>query len=169
MDEIFQAKPPKRRINPVFLGAAAFGIIVIALAIWLLSFKPSMEEQTARILQGSLHEGSPEFEQLTKDIIISTDPNNTIESPMALGGISMFIAGSIRNKGTHTLDGLEINVGVVTQFNEVLKEKRVLVVPTQVPMLEPGQTIPVTVSLDGFAKNDDRANIRWKVTAIRAQ
>jgi hypothetical protein len=168
MDEIFQAEPPKRRINPVFLGAAAFGVVVIALAIWLLSFKPSMEEQTARILQGSIREGSPEFEQLTRDIIISTDPN-TIESPMALGGISMFISGTIRNKGSRTLDGLEINVSVVTQFNEVLKEKRILVVPTQVPRLEPGQTIPVTVSLEGFAKNDDRANIRWKVTAIRPQ
>lgn len=165
MDEIFQ-EPPKKRTNPVFIGAAVFGIVAITLAIWLLSFKPSMEEQTARILAGSLREGSPEFDQLTKDIIITTDPN-TIESPMAMGGISMFISGTIRNKGTNTLDALEINVSVVTQFNQVLKEKRMLVVPTQVPRLEPGQTIPVTSSLDGFAKNDDRANIRWKVTAIR--
>jgi archaellum component FlaG (FlaF/FlaG flagellin family) len=167
MDEMFQ-ESPRKRVNPLFIGAAVFGIVVITLAIWLLSFKPSMEEQTARILAGSLREGSPEFEQLTKDIVISTDPN-TIESPMALGGISMFISGTIRNKGTRTLDALEINVSVVTQFNQVLKEKRMLVVPTQVSRLEPGQTIPVTVSLEGFSKNDDRANIRWKVTAIRVE
>jgi hypothetical protein len=164
--DIFQSGTPKRRVNPVFIGAAALGVVVIGLFIWWLSLKPSMEEQTQRILQGSYREGSPEFADLTKDIIISTDPN-TIQSPMAMGGISMFISGTIRNKGTKTLDALEINVSVVTQFGQVLKEKRILVVPTQVPRLEPGQTIPVTVSLDGFSKDDDRANIRWKVTAIR--
>jgi hypothetical protein len=166
MDEIFQSQPKKRGINPVFIGAAAFGVLVLGLAIWALSFKPSMEEQTRRILEGSLHEGDPEFNDLTKDVIISTDPN-TIQSPMAMGGITMFISGTIRNKGTRTMDALEVNVAVVTQFNQVLKEKRLLVVPTQVPRLEPEQTIPVTASLEGFTKDDDRANIRWKVTAIR--
>ena len=67
------------------------------------------------------------------------------------------------------MNALEINVAVVTQFNKVLKERRILVVPTQVPRLEPDQTIPVTLSLDGFSKDDDRANIRWKVTAIRVE
>ena len=128
-----------------------------------------MEEQTAKILEGSLREGSPEFTALTKDIILSTDYDKTLWSPMATGTISMFINGNIRNKGTHTLNALEINVGVVTQFNEILREKRILVVPTQVPRLEPEQTIPVTLSLDGFSKQDDRAQIRWKVTAIRIE
>ena len=142
--------------------------VVYWAAIWVMSLKPSMDEQTAKILEGSLREGSPEFDELTKDIIISTD-SNTIQSPMVTGTISMFINGKIRNKGTRTMNALEINVAVVTQFNKVLKERRILVVPTQVPRLEPDQTIPVTLSLDGFAKDDDRANIRWKVTAIRVE
>ena len=80
----------------------------------------------------------------------------------------MYIYGKIRNKGTRTIDILEINVAVITQFNQVLKEKRILVVPVQQPTLDPGQTIPVTLALEGFSKDDDRANIRWKVNAIRA-
>lgn len=167
MENLF--KPvEKKSFNKVFFAALLIGAVVIGVSIWLLSFKPSMEEQTAKILEGSLREDSPEFVGLTKDIIISTDPN-TIQSPMAMGTISMFINGKIRNKGLHTLNALEINVAVVTQFNKVLKEKRILVVPTQVLRLEPEQTIPVTLSLDGFAKDDDRANIRWKVTAIRVE
>jgi hypothetical protein len=79
----------------------------------------------------------------------------------------MYISGKIRNKGTRTIDALEVNVAVITQFNKVLKEKRILVVPVQQPVLAPGETIPITLTLDGFDKNDDRANIRWKVTAIR--
>jgi hypothetical protein len=80
----------------------------------------------------------------------------------------MFFRGNIHNKGNHTIDILEVNVAVITQFNEVLKQKRMLVVPVQQPSLGPGGDIPITLTIDGFSKNDDRANIRWKVTAIRA-
>jgi hypothetical protein len=168
VEDLFKPEE-KRGVNKVFIVALLIGAAVIGGAIYWMSFKPSMEEQTAKILEGSLREGSPEFAALTKDIILSTDYDKTIWSPMATGTISMFINGNIRNKGTHTLNALEINVGVVTQFNELLREKRILVVPTQVPRLEPDQTVPVTLSLDGFSKQDDRAQIRWKVTAIRVE
>jgi len=166
MEDLFKPEG-KRGVNKVFIVAVVIGAAIIGGILFWMSFKPSMEEQTAKILEGSLREGSPEFAALTKDIILSTDYDKTLWSPMATGTISMFINGNVRNKGTHTLNALEINVGVVTQFNEVLREKRILVVPTQVPLLEPDQTIPVTLSLDGFSKQDDRAQIRWKVTAIR--
>ena len=167
MEDLFKPEE-KKGINKVFIAALLIGAVVIGASILVMSLKPSIEEQTAKILEGSFREGSPEFDELTKDIIISTD-SNTIQSPMVTGTISMFINGKIRNKGTRTMNALEINVAVVTQFNKVLKERRILVVPTQVPRLEPDQTIPVTLSLDGFAKDDDRANIRWKVTAIRVE
>ena len=127
-----------------------------------------MDEQTAKILEGSFHEGSPEFIELSKDIIISTD-DKTVQSPTGMGTISMYINGKIRNKGTRTINVLEVNVAVVTQFNKVIRERRILVVPVQQPVLGPDQTIPITLTLDGFTADDDRANIRWKVTAIKAE
>jgi hypothetical protein len=33
--------------------------------------------------------------------------------------------------------------------------------------LKPGESIDVTVNIDGFKEDDDRANARWKVTAIK--
>ena len=81
----------------------------------------------------------------------------------------MWIGGKIHNKGDKVINGLEVSVWVVTQFKEKLKEKSVLVIPRQQPVLNPGETIPITLTLDGFDKNDDRADIRWKVTAIRVQ
>jgi hypothetical protein len=128
-----------------------------------------MEEQTARLLEGAYTENSPEFKELTKDVIIITDSDKTVQSPMATGTISMFIHGNVRNKGSRTYTVLEVNVAVVTQFNKVLKEKRILVVPNQQSKLEPGQVIPLTLTLDGFDRDDDRADIRWKVTAIKVQ
>ena len=158
----------KKGVNKIMLIGGLVGVVLIAAAFFAMSFRPSMEDQMASILEGSFREGSPEFERITKDIIISTDPR-TVQSPNAFGKISMFITGNIRNKGTNIINGLEVNVAVVDQFNVVLREKRVLVVPTQRERLGPEETIPITLSLDGFDKNDDRANIRWKVTAIRIE
>jgi len=143
------------------------GGAVVGIAFYFVSVKPLMEPQTAQIPADALREGSPEFAAVNKDIIISTD-DKTVESPTGMGTISMYINGKIRNKGSKTISVLEVNVAVVTQFNDVLRERKILVVPVQQPVLGPDQTIPITLTLDGFTKEDDRANIRWKVTAIKA-
>lgn len=156
----------ERRINKIHLIGAAIAVILIAVGIFYLLQTPPQEVQKAMILEGSLHEGDPRFADITKDIIISTD-RDTVESPNAFGTISMFIKGNIKNYSKHVINGLEVNVAVVDRFNQPLKEKRVLVVPTQRPTLGPDESIPITLSVDGFSQDDDRANIRWKVTAIR--
>ena len=165
MDSLFE-KEEKRGINKAFILGGLIGMIAIAAVIFIAMQRPSMEDQKQAVLADALREGSPQFQEITKDIIISTG-DNTVESPNAFGYISMFITGKIRNKGSRVINGLEVHVAVVDQFNQTLKEKRVLVVPTQLGQLGPGETIPITLSLDGFNKKDDRANIRWKVTAIR--
>jgi hypothetical protein len=141
-------------------------LLMIGGAVFLLSRKPPVDEQAAQLLASAYHEGQPEFKDLSKDIIIATD-DRTVQSPTGLGTISMYIYGKIHNKGKRTIDVLEVDVAVVTQTNQVLKSKRVLVVPVQQPVLGPDDSIPITLTIDGFSKDDDRANIRWKVTAIR--
>ncbi len=167
MEDLFKPQE-KKAVNKVLIGGVIVGIVLIGVAIWLLSFKPSMEDQTAKILQGSFQEGTPEYAELNKDIVISTD-DSTVESPMGLGKISMFIHGKVRNRGTRTINILEVSVSVVTQFNQPLRERKILVVPVQQSRLGPGEIIPITLTFDGFSKDDDRANIHWKVTAIRAE
>lgn len=167
MDTLFE-KEPKKGINKTYIVGGLIGLVVVAavIAAAMLLQGKSMDEQKQDVLADALREGLPQFEEVTKDIIIATG-DNTVESPNAFGYISMFITGKIRNKGTRNINGLEVNVAVVDQFNQTLKEKRVLVVPTQVQLLGPGESIPITLAVDGFDKKDDRANIRWKVTAIR--
>jgi hypothetical protein len=167
MESITQ-REEKRGVNKLLVIGLVIGAAVVAVAIWLLSLRPPADQQIAQLLEAAHHEGSPEFVELSKDMVISTD-DKTVESPTAFGTISMYINGKIRNKGSRTIDILEVNVAVVTQFNQVLKEKRILVVPVQRSTLDPGQTIPITLTMDGFSSDDDRANIRWKVTAIRAR
>ncbi len=167
MEDFLKPAEKKKGVNKVFLVGALFGVIAIGVAIALLSTRPSIEAQTEQILAGAFRDGSPEFAELQKDIIIST-ADGTVQSPMGTGTISMFIKGRIRNKGTKTITALEVNVGVVTQFEQVIKERRILVVPVQQSSLGPDEIIPITLTLDGFSRDDDRANIRWKVSAIKA-
>ena len=129
MDAFLEPQEKKKGFNWILVIGSLVGLVVIGVVVLLLMQQPSMDDQRAAILEGSFREGSPEFDRITKDIIISTS-DNTVESPNAFGKISMFITGTIRNKGNKVINGLEVNVGVVTQFNELLKEKRVLVVPT---------------------------------------
>jgi hypothetical protein len=168
MDEIFNPVEKKKGVNKVFIAAIVVALVVIAGIIGVLSLRPSMQEQQDRLLAGAHREGSPEFAELSKDIVIWTD-DKTVESPTGMGTISMYITGKVRNKGTRNITVLEIQVSVVTQFNEMLQQRRMLVVPIQDAVLSPDETIPVTITLDGFSKEDDRANIRWKVTAIKAE
>jgi hypothetical protein len=166
MESLLPKEQP-RGINKTFVVAIVIAIVVIAGLILLLSRTPPADQQMAQLIATAYHEGTPEFADLSKEIIIATD-DRTVQSPTGLGTISMYIYGKIRNKGKRPIGILEINVAVVTQFNQVLKEKNILVVPVQQPVLEPDQSIPVTLALEGFSKDDDRANIRWKVTAIKA-
>lgn len=166
MDNLFEKKEEKKGFNMGFLIGGIIGVFVIAIIVLIAMQRPSMVEQEAAVLADALRPESPEFQEITKDIIISTG-DNTVQYANAFGGISMAIVGNIRNKGNRAINGLEVNVAVVDQFNQQIKDKSVLVVPKQQEILAPGDSIPITLTLDGFKRDDDRANIRWKVTAIR--
>lgn len=167
MEQFLENREEKRGINKVFIVALLGAAVLIGVVIFVMSFRPSLEDRMAKVLATAIHQGEPGFEDLNKDIVISND--NTIESPMATGKISMFLHGKVHNKGTRTITVLEVNAAVVTQFNQVLRERRILVVPQQEATLGPDETIPITLTLDGFEKSDDRANIRWRVTAVKAE
>lgn len=167
MSDLFEKKEEKKGINKGFLIGGLVGVALIAVLVLLAMQKPSMVDQEAAVLADALRPGSAKFDDITKDIVISTNSDRTVQFSNAFGGISMSIVGNIRNKGTQTINGLEVNVSVVDQFNGVVKDKNVLVIPKQLEVLAPGESIPITLALDGFKKDDDRANIRWKVTAIR--
>ncbi len=168
MDTLLQnEKKEKKGINKVFLAAIAVAVLLVAGIVGLISLLPTAEEQKQKEIEGAYLEGTPEFEKYTSNIVINTDMNRTMESPTGLGTIAMAIHGDIRNRGEKPINGLEVKVGVVDKFNKIIKEKKLMVVPKQTEKLNPQETIHVVVPMDGFKKEDDRANVRWKVTAIR--
>jgi len=168
MDNFLQeTKQEKSRLSGVLIGAMLAAAAIVAGGVWLLTFQPNRDEQKQQQLVGAFLEGSPEFEEYTKQMVITTDFDRTTESILGLGTIQMAIHGTIRNKGDKTIDGLEVKVSVVDIKNQIIKEKKTMVVPNQSQIIQPGEIIKVFVPVDGFSKDDDRANVRWKVSAIR--
>ncbi len=159
----------KSRLSGVLIGALLVAAAIVAGGLWLLTFQPNREEQQQLQMVGAFMEGTPEFDNYTKQLVITTDFDRTTESPLGLGTIQMSIHGTIRNKGAKVINGLEVTVSVVDKQNKIIKAKKTMVVPNQAEILQTNETIPVFVPMDGFSKEDDRANIRWKVSAIRFQ
>ena len=157
-------------MNKSFLIAILIAVLIVGggiLLIWKL--QPSMQEQQEQALSGALHEGSPGFDVLTKRIVAENDEDNTWSSPIGTGYVMMQIAGKIRNNSDKTISGLEINVSVLDSFDKVVKDNTLTIVPTQQKKLAPKQEMDVKVRIDGFKPDDDRARIRWKVTAIKTE
>lgn len=157
-------------MNKSFLIAILIALLVVSggiLLIWKL--QPSMQEQQEEALSGALREGSPEFAVLTKRIVAENDVENTWSSPVGTGYVMMNIVGKLRNNSDKTITGLEINVSVLDSFDKVVKDNTLTVVPIQQKKLAPKQEMTATVRIDGFKPDDDRARIRWKVTAIKTE
>jgi hypothetical protein len=83
--------------------------------------------------------------------------------------VMMAIPATIHNRSDKTLTTVELNVSVVDQKGNIIKEKTYLVVPKQQLFLTPNQALNTTAVVEGFEPTDDRANVKWKVTAIKTE
>ena len=170
MAEMFEVREPEKRgINTGLLVGVLVALALLGGVAWWLSRTPPIEDQTAKLLEGSLTEGSPEFSALAKNIQIARDNDRTVESPTGMGTISMFIYGHVYNRTGKRITLLQVEISVIDQQNKPIQSKRVLVVPVENPVLEPGGTVAATCSFTGFDRKDDRANINFKVVAIKVE
>lgn len=150
----------------VFIIVAAISMLLIAGLIYLAT-RPSTGGNTAgqQRLEGAIRAGTPEFEQYRERIPL--DGLEATEGPRAIGDIVMTLKATARNFTGRIINGLEIHAAVVDSQGKPVKERTVIVVPTRQAELEPNRTMDVPVTLDGMKKEDDRANIKMEVTAVR--
>ena len=160
----------KKGVNKIFLIAIVVAALLVGGAIYLLTLQPTAEEQKQQLLEGALLPGSPEFEEISKKIIFTTDSDNTIEGTTGLGSIMMSVPATILNKSDKTITLLEVKLDVVDTKSKPLREKVFFAVPTdKAQKLPPNETVRIVQTLDGFNKDDDRALPRWLVTAIKVE
>ena len=153
----------------ILFAALAIAVVAVLAVVGLLALRPSATVVEQQALEGAFREGSDEFALYTRRISAQTDVDRTTKAQTAMGKLVMSIGGTIRNFTGKTLTGLEIKVGVVDSFNNIVKEKSQIVIPNQREKLDNNQTSSVRVTIEGFEPDADLANIRWKVTAIKVE
>ncbi|HEY0429693.1 MAG TPA: hypothetical protein VGC76_18065, partial [Pyrinomonadaceae bacterium] len=152
MDTLYQNDNREKSSNKVLWAATGIAVVVVGLIIGLLFLRPTTEEVKKQVLDGAYREGSPEFQALTTKIIIFNDAENTMESPVALGTITMFTRARVRNNSDKTITALEIKASVLDPMNKVIREKAQIVVPSQnIEAMAPQQIIPINISIEGFS------------------
>lgn len=155
-------------VNKVMLTAVIAAAVLVLGGIGALTLIPSEKEQQVDAMQGALREGSPGFEQLSRMIVAETAGATQSKTPM--GMVLMNIGGNIYNAGEKTITALEITVAVRDSNGGTVRDRPVVVVPSKnLPVLAPKKETNVGLTIDGFKEDDDRAEIRWKVTAIKAE
>ena len=162
---------PDRRIETeetnrtLIIVVAVVAAVAIAGLFYGLMRLSGRSAGTEMALQGAIREGSPQFEEQRKNIVL--DQPEATEAKRALGDIVMGLQTTVRNLTGKTLTGLEVRAAVVDYEGKPVKQRSVVVVPTRQPELAPNKTMQVYVSLDGMSETDARANIRMDVTAFK--
>lgn len=152
----------------VFIIVAVITLVLLAgLIFWMTRPVPNAGQQPR--LEGALRAGSPEFEQYRQRIVIDFNPDlHATEAPRPLGDIVMQMRPTIRNFTGRTINGLELHAAVVDLENKPIKERTVVwPLPNRQAELEPNKVMEVPIVMEGFRKEDVRANIKIELTGIR--
>ena len=163
-------KEEKRGINKTFVVAILIAVVLIAGLILL--FVVAGRRSTIRWRSLSpVHTTKARLNLQSFPRTSSSRPTRrTVQSPTGLGTISMYHLwrrSGIRRHNDHDPRGECRGYHPVQPSS--CKKNACWSYPFSRPALEPGETIPITIAiLTDLSKDDDRTNIRWKVTAIRA-
>ncbi len=142
--------------------AIAIALIVAGLFYRRLTAPPLVVEEPR--LEGALRAGAPEFEEM-KDRILVAEPQAT-EAPRALGDIVMELTTQVHNQTGRTITGLELRGAVVDRNSLPIRERTVVVVPTQQAALEPNERISVRILIENINPEAERAAVQVDVTGV---
>ena len=142
-------------------------LIVAGMVYWAMRPHTPNNSSAELRLANALRAGAPEFNDLRSKIVVDFVPDeDAFESTRPLGDIVMELHPKVRNFTGRTVTGLELQCTVVDLDNKPLQTKTVIPVPRIQPELEPNKVLVVPIRMEGFKKEDVRANIRVNVTGV---
>lgn len=155
-----------RTRRTIFVVVGIVSALLVASLIYFFLAQPHSRVSGPPRLDGALHPGSPEFEQIRERVVV--DGLEAFESTRPLGDIVMDLRANVRNFTGRTIDGLELRGAVVDSEGNPVKERTVIVIPTgRQPELEPNRIMQARIMLDQIRKDAVRADIKMEVAGVR--
>ena len=160
------SEPDGSRRKVIIIVAVVAAILLAVLFYFLM--RASTTRPPDPLLPNAIRAGSPEWTASASKIHL--DASEATESKRALGDIVMSLQTTVRNFTGRTITGLEIKGSVVNRQGQPVRERTLVVIPTQQqPELEPNRTMLVFIQLEGMTDADERANIKMEVTGFTIQ
>jgi hypothetical protein len=151
------------------ITAIASALLVALLVFWATRPGTGGAGQQPQ-LAGALREGTPEFALAREKIVVEPEPDEATESPRPAGDIVMTLRPKVRNFTGRTITGLELLATVVDLDERPVRQRTKIAVPnaeTGQAELENNKILVVPILMEGFRKEDVRANIRVVVTGVK--
>lgn len=164
--ESVAAADATRRKVYIIVGLAT-ALLVALMVFWATRPRPRNNSEAQPQLANAVRAGTPEFAELSQKIVVEfiADEDAT-ESTRPLGDIVMVMQPKVRNFTGRTITGLELQATVVDLDNKPLQTKTVIPIPRMQPELAPNKVLVVPIRMEGFRKDDVRANIQIAVTGV---
>ena len=152
----------------IFIVAAIVSALLIAaLVFWATRSGSNGAGQQPR-LAGAIRSDAPEFAQIRERLIVDFNPDDhALESTRAIGDIVINMTPKVRNFTGRTVNGLELQATVVDLAGNAVQQRTVIAIPNRQPELEPNKVMEVPIRMEGFKKDDVRANIRVELTGVK--
>ncbi|HEX8424546.1 MAG TPA: hypothetical protein VF634_14155 [Pyrinomonadaceae bacterium] len=152
----------------IFIGAAIVSALLIAaLVFWATRSGPSGPIQQPQ-LAGAIRADSPEFAQIRERLIVDFNPDDhALESTRAVGDVVINMTPKVRNFTGRTVNGLELQATVVDLGGNPVQQRTIIAIPNRQPELEHNKVMEVPIRMEGFQKDDVRANIRIELTGVK--
>jgi hypothetical protein len=149
----------------MILGALA----IAGTVAWLTLSRPPIAANEPK-LENAIREGDKDFDYYKQRIALEPNTDFSQDMQSISGGLSMKLVCVLRNFTGKTITGLQVVGSVVDKNGNVVKEKNAIVIPTNlIQTLDNNKSTPITIFIDGFEKSDDRANIKFRLSAVRVE
>jgi hypothetical protein len=159
------AEASRRKI--FFIAAIASAVLIAALIFWATRAPTEVAGQQPQ-LAGALRADAPEFAQVRERVVVDFNPDDhAFESTRAIGDIIINMTPKVRNFTGRTLNGLELQATVVDLAGNPIQQRTVIAIPARQPELEPNKVLEVPIRMEGFNKDETRANIKVEVTGVK--
>lgn len=159
---------PEIRWPVIVVAAAITSVIVLATAaiISLAATRPYQGSVSGQRLGDAIRQEAADFEQLGGHLLVEQLVATEAPRPL-LNDVAVEVTGTVRNTSGRTVTGLELRGAILDAQSEPLRARTVVVVPTKQTALEPGETISVSIMLEGVHSEAERTAPLIEVTAVR--
>ncbi|HZH90405.1 MAG TPA: hypothetical protein VEX70_07240 [Pyrinomonadaceae bacterium] len=152
----------------IFIIAGVVSALLIALLVFWATRSDSGGPVQQPRLAGAIRADAPEFAGVRERLIVDFNPDDhALVSTRAIGDEVINMMPKVRNFTGRTLNGLELQATVVDLAGNPIQQRTVIAIPNRQPELEPNKVLEVPIRMEGFRKDDGRANIHIEVTGVK--